>query len=203
MKLIAISWPTFFDGEAEIINALFEQGPTVLHLRKPGATEAQVEKLVMRIRPEFHDRLTLHYLPDLAERLELGGYHLSAGHAPAPEDWDGRVSASCHTFGELREALKTADYAFLSPIFDSISKNGYKSGFSADELLAARNAGIINRHVIALGGITPDNMHLVAEMGFGGVALLGSLWGDLTYESVMRNYWACLNSEVHEEAMAM
>lgn len=202
MKLIAISWPTMFDGEAEIINALFEQGLPVLHLRKPGATEAEVERLIMRIRPEFHDRLTLHYLPALAERLEVGGYHLSAGHAPAPEDWEGRVSASCHTFAELRNALKTVDYAFLSPIFDSISKNGYKSGFTTDELLAAREAGVINRRVIALGGITPENMNMVAEMGFGGVALLGSLWGDLTYTSVMNNYWACLNSEVHEEALA-
>lgn len=202
MQLIAISWPTLFDGEAEIVNALFEQGLSVLHVRKPGASAKDVEKLIMHIRPEFHDRLTLHYLPDLAESLELGGYHLSHGHAPAPDDWDGRLSASCHSLEELQTALQTVDYAFLSPIFDSVSKTGYRSAFNTDQLLAARDNGIINKRVIALGGITPDNLHLVAELGFGGAAMLGSLWGDLTYSTVMRNYWECLNSEIRESAMA-
>lgn len=203
MKLIAISWPTMFNGEADIINALFEQGLPVLHLRKPGATEAEVEKLVMRIRPEYHDRLTLHYFPDLAERLELGGYHLSAGHAPAPDDWEGRLSASCHTVEELRATLGSVDYAFLSPIFDSISKHGYNAGFTTDDLLAARDSGVIGRRVIALGGITPENIPMAAEMGFGGVAVLGGLWGDLTPEAVMRNYYALINCEVrcHAEAI--
>ena len=60
MRLIAISWPSFFKEEASIINALFEQGLSVLHIRKPEASEADVEKLVAHIRPEFHDRLTMH-----------------------------------------------------------------------------------------------------------------------------------------------
>lgn len=203
MKLIAISWPTIFDGEARIINALFEQGLPILHLRKPEASEAEVERLVMRIRPEFHDRLTIHYLPALAERLELGGYHLSAGHAPAPDDWDGRLSASCHSLAELQTALKTVDYAFLSPIFDSISKHGYKAGFNTDDILRAHDRGIIDRRVIALGGVTAASLPVVAEMGFGGAALLGGLWGDLSYETVMRNYWACLNSEIPCKAEAV
>ena len=46
MRLIAISWPSFFKEEASIINALFEQGLSVLHIRKPEASEADVEKLV-------------------------------------------------------------------------------------------------------------------------------------------------------------
>lgn len=192
-----------FDEEARIINALFEQGLPILHLRKPEATEAEVERLVMRIRPEFHDRLTLHYMPALAERLELGGYHLSPGREPAPDEWEGRLSASCHSVAELQTALMTVDYAFLSPVFDSISKHGYKSGFSTDEILKAHDRGIINHRVIALGGVTADNLPLVAEMGFGGAALLGGLWGDLSYETVMRNYWACLNSQTPCKAEAV
>ncbi len=199
MKLIAISWPQFFEDEARIINALFEQGLPVLHLRKPGASEAEVERLIMHISPEFHERLTLHYLPDLAARLELGGYHVSPGRPAAPDDWEGRLSTSCHSIGELKDALKTVDYAFLSPIFDSISKAGYNSNFSTDEIASARSEGLINNHVIALGGVTPEALPYVAEMGFGGAAVLGGLWGDRTYEGVMHNYWQYLSvHSVHQ-----
>ena len=203
MKLIAISWPTFFDGEARIINALFEQGLPLLHIRKPDANEADVERLVMRINPEFHDRLTIHYFADLAARLEVGGYHLSSGHAPAPEDWDGRIISSCHTLAEVQPMLRSVDYVFLSPILDSISKHGYKAGFGTDELLTAHDRGVIDRRVVALGGITPEAMGYVSEMGFGGAAVLGGLWGDLRYETVMSNYWSFLNCEIACKAAAV
>lgn len=195
MRLIAISWPEIFEGEARIINALFEQGLPILHIRKPDSTEQEVERLIMRIKPEFHDRLTLHYFPDLAEKLELGGYHVSKGIAE-PDGWDGRISFSCHSMEEVKGCVGKSDYVFLSPIFDSISKHGYMAGFSTDELLIARQQGVINPQVIALGGVTPQSLTFVREMGFGGAAVLGGLWGDLKYESVMENYWAYLNCEV-------
>ena len=203
MRLIAISWPSFFKEEASIINALFEQGLSVLHIRKPEASEADVEELVAHIRPAFHDRLTMHYFADLAERLELGGYHLSHGHAPAPDEWEGRLSASCHSLTEVQTMLSKTDYVFLSPVFDSISKHEYKSGFSTDELIKAHDRGIIDRRVVALGGVTPESMPYVSEMGFGGAAVLGGLWGDLDYETVMGNYWAFLNCEMTCKANAV
>ena len=60
LKLIAISLPTFFKDEAEVINALFESGLPLLHLRKPNADVGDVEKLIKHISPDFHDRLTMH-----------------------------------------------------------------------------------------------------------------------------------------------
>lgn len=201
MKLIAISWPEMFEGEARIINALFDMGLPVLHLRKPGIPESEVERLIMHISPEFYDRLTLHYSPQLAERQELGGYHLSKGSLAAPDEWEGRLSASCHSIDEIPAALQTCDYVFLSPIFDSISKAGYTSNFTTDQIAQARKAGIINRRVIALGGVTPEAIPYVEEMGFGGAAVLGGLWGDRDYETVIRNYWQYIS--VHTPQMAV
>lgn len=188
MRLIAISWPDFFEGEADEINALFEEGLEILHLRKPGAKEEDVVALLEKIEPKFRSRLTLHYLPDLAERYAVGGYHLSPNRPLAPEGWGGRLSASCHSTEELAEKLHMVDYAFLSPIFDSISKNGYKSSFSHEILKKAASGKIINEKVIALGGVTPENMGMVEELGFGGVAVLGGLWGDRSLEDVVRRY---------------
>lgn len=178
--LIGISRPDFFAGEADAINALFDAGLPLLHLRKPGGSEADVAKIVERVRPEFRARLTLHYLPNLAASLGLGGYHLSNGHPPAPAGWGGRLSASCHSLEEVRRAKgRGLDYVFLSPIFDSVSKSGYKSAFSAETLARAAAEGVVDSRVVALGGIRPSNLRRVEAMGFGGAAVLGSLWSSI------------------------
>ena len=67
-------------------------------------------------------------------------------------------------------------YMSLSPIFDSISKKGYKAAFSAAELEEARLRGIIDQRVMALGGVTFDKINEVKRMGFGGAMILGDAW---------------------------
>ena len=64
----------------------------------------------------------------------------------------------------------------LSPIFDSISKRGYRSAFSADDIAAAHKVGLIDERVMALGGITFDKITEIKEMGFGGAMILGDAW---------------------------
>ena len=68
------------------------------------------------------------------------------------------------------------DYMSLSPIFDSISKSGYRAAFTRDELIEAHRQGIINERVLALGGVTFDRIDEVLEMGFGGAMILGDAW---------------------------
>jgi thiamine phosphate pyrophosphorylase len=52
----------------------------------------------------------------------------------------------------------------------------YNSAYTAEELRAADKAGIIDKKVIALGGIDVDNILEVKDFGFGGAAILGALW---------------------------
>ena len=68
------------------------------------------------------------------------------------------------------------DYLLLSPIFDSISKQGYRSGFSDEELRRASDEGIIDHKVIALGGVTPDRIGYLESLNFGGVAMMGAIY---------------------------
>jgi thiamine-phosphate pyrophosphorylase len=68
------------------------------------------------------------------------------------------------------------DYLFLSPIFNSISKQGYLSGFSHDELVRAYEEGIIDRKVVALGGVRFDKIEYLKGLGFGGAAMIGALY---------------------------
>jgi thiamine-phosphate pyrophosphorylase len=68
------------------------------------------------------------------------------------------------------------NYLFLSPIFDSISKQGYCSNFSIELLREAQAEGIIDNKVIALGGVTPRKQPLLESLGFGGYAMMGAVW---------------------------
>ena len=86
------------------------------------------------------------------------------------------LSVSCHSLEELSAHKAKFDYLFLSPIFDSISKKGYSGRFTREQLLEARDNGLIDKKIIALGGITAGNIPIIRELGFGGVAVLGSVW---------------------------
>jgi hydroxymethylpyrimidine kinase/phosphomethylpyrimidine kinase len=68
------------------------------------------------------------------------------------------------------------DYVTLSPIFDSISKAGYRSAFTREEIAEAARKGIIDEKVMALGGVTFNKMKEVTAMGFGGGMILGDAW---------------------------
>ena len=65
---------------------------------------------------------------------------------------------------------------FLSPVFDSISKAGYRGAFPPQELDGAARRGLIDHKVVALGGVSAQKMPQVHAWGFGGVALLGAVW---------------------------
>lgn len=86
------------------------------------------------------------------------------------------VSASFHSLEQLDTDWGPAlSYAFLSPIFDSVSKEGYNAAeFDPRQLSAALER--VPYPVAALGGITENNIQETKSLGFAGVALIGSVW---------------------------
>ena len=174
MKLIAITTERFFNGETEGATALFERGLERLHLRKPEASAAETAEWLTAIPETFHSRIVLHDHFELANRFNLGGIHLNRRN-PSPVGQPKSISRSCHTLVEIKEH-SGADYYFLSPAFDSISKPGYRQGFELDEAAEAFAQRTVTANVYALGGITPERLLLVKQAGFAGAAVLGALW---------------------------
>lgn len=176
MKLILITMPTYFVEEDKIITALFEEGLDVLHLRKPFASPVYAERLLTLIPEKFRKRIVVHGDFYLKEEYKLRGIHLNQYNPIAPERFTGTISTSCHSLQEVENKKEQFDYVFLSPIFNSISKPDYPAAFSPEEIRSAVHHGIIDKHVIALGGIDDHNILQVKDYGFGGAAVLGSLW---------------------------
>ena len=176
MKWITITSPEFLSGEATFISKLFLQGLDLLHLRKPEASLEAYKQLLLQIPEQWHSRIVLHEHFELAEEYKLHGIHLNRRCSVVPNAYHGSISCSCHTIEEVITQKDSKNYVFLSPIFDSISKVGYHAAFSPTSLKQAAVENVIDEKVIALGGITANNIPLVKEWHFGGVALLGDIW---------------------------
>lgn len=184
MEWIVITSPGFIQGEADFIDRLFNHGLDRLHLRKPGADIGECRRLLDGISREWLPRIVVHDNFGLCREYGLGGVHLNGRNPMAPPNHEGSVSRSCHSLEEISRYKGECDYLTLSPIFNSISKQGYMAAFGPGQLAAARDSGLIDRRVIALGGVTLENIPRVKELGFGGVAILGDVWQRMADGSV-------------------
>ena len=183
-KLVIITGPDFFPEEAGAAASLLGELDCRIHLRKPGSTELQMRGLIEALPEEFRPRLTLQDHLQLAPEYGVGGVHPTSRFPEIPPGWRGLVSRSCHSLDELA-TCRDADYLFLSPVFDSISKSGYASAFSDAQLREAAGRQIGPR-VYALGGVRPENFPLLREYGFGGAALLGHVWKDSSADGLSK-----------------
>ena len=177
--LIVITLPYFIEREAErIVQRL--ANVDLIHLRKPESTSDEMERLIREIPKEYHKRLVLHDHHHLAVKYGLYGVHLNSRNPLPPEGWKGSVSRSCHSFEEVKEWKDRCNYLSLSPIYDSISKQGYMSAFSLEQIKEAVGKGIIDEKIMALGGVTFDKVEEVLNLGFGGAMILGDAWKEFT-----------------------
>lgn len=194
MKLIVVTAPTFFVEEDKIITALFEEGLDILHLRKPETPAMFAERLLTLIPEKYHRRIVTHEHFYLKEEFNLMGIHLNVRNPKEPHDYSGHVSCTCHSIEELKNKKHFYDYVFLSPIYDCITKQNTLSGFEPEELRKAGKDKLIDSKVMALGGITPDNILQIKDYGFGGAVVLGDLWSkfnactDRDYLEVIRHF---------------
>ena len=135
-------------------------------------------------------RLTIHYNEPLARKYGLGGVHLRIEELLAGAGEGLRRSCSAHGWTEAERAATDADYVFLSPLFDSISKPGYRSAIDPAE--AAERLRRRKGRIVALGGIRPANIARVRRIGFDGAAVLGAAWSAdekaVNTERTLKNY---------------
>ena len=194
MKLIVVTAPTFFVGRRQDYHGTIEEGLDILHLRKPETPAMYSERLLTLIPEKYHKRIITHEHFYLQEEFSLMGIHLNTRNPKEPHDYSGHISCTCHSLDEVQNKKHFYDYLFLSPIYNCITKSGVTSGFTAEELRQAGKSKVIDSRVMALGGITPDNILEIKDYGFGGAVVMGDLWNkfnactDRDYLEVIRHF---------------
>ena len=188
--LIVISNPTPVNDETTIINALFDEGLEVLHVRKPRASVNELRVLIQKIHSKYHHQLALHQHHKVAVDFGINRLHFTEvkRHAMKEEvlmklkDNHTILSTSIHQIESHKTLSASFDYTFFGPVFNSISKQGYNSILSEDFVLPSE---LNHPKTIAIGGIYASNIQQVKRMQFNGAAVLGTIWQQLN-ESIQQ-----------------
>jgi thiamine-phosphate pyrophosphorylase len=187
MKLALLSPSKTSTEEPALVTEFFNNGLDLFHLRKPDMNLGQMSEYLHQIPKKFWPQIVLHSNYPLVLRHHIGGIHVGKRKKKKSyirtkltllyykfRNKNLTVSSSFSNLSSLFEDEHPYDYVFLSPIFDSISKSGYQSGFVHHNLQIALNK--TSHKVYALGGVSLENISAVYDMGFDGMVLSGIIW---------------------------
>ena len=185
-KLILLTNPTKLFNEVDLFDTICDIGIPCLHIRRAEHTFEAYRNYLDRMPKKMRDVAILHEHVQLAEKYNLMGVHFKS--TSEPQQVEGKIiGKSVHSFEEALR-YQDLDYLYLSPIFDSVSKQGYEAPFDKQELKTFLNNWSGKAKLYALGGITPDNAKEALDMGFYGVVVLGSVWSQVMYTTIVRNW---------------
>ena len=176
-----ITHTSYIPDETIIWEQLLNEGADSILLRKPGWLEADYELLLLQADPDCYPKLMIADHASLCERYSLQGLHLGESargnisgeqlNSYQQKGW--LLSTSIHSVDTLRVVSNDWSQLLLSPVFDSISKKGYRAAFNENFRL---NKNGFEGNVLALGGINDITAGKARDMQFDGIALLGAIW---------------------------
>lgn len=177
--IIVIAPENDIQNEIEILKQLFQEGLQVYHLRKPHKNYEQHCAYLNQMDKKYHDRIVVHYFHELINEFNLKGIHFQeqkrkdtlengSGYFVGLNMQGKTMSSSFHEPNELEACTIEFDYHLLSPVFSSISKQGYEGrGFDVNT---------IDKCIIGMGGITIETIAKTLALGFKGIGILGGIW---------------------------
>lgn len=174
MKLVVISQERSFGSELAAFEALFESGLDSLHFRRPELSPLEYLKDLENIPAKYLNRVVVDQAFDSCSDWGIKGAHIKNLETPLPKFK--QLSASFHSVDELTQTNYKLNYVYLSPIFDSISKIGYKSNYTQAQI--TQNLKQKKYQTFALGGVDLDKLEIIGQLGFDGFVIKGALWLD-------------------------
>ncbi|MEM9052785.1 MAG: thiamine phosphate synthase [Bacteroidota bacterium] len=186
MKIVVVSSPKEQPNEIVEVIKMFELGLEHFHIRKPKMGRRQLTEYIKQFPERYREQLVIHSYHGLCFSLKLGGIHLSRKHRKRGKLYQfklflrrtfGRelvVTRTFHKLTDLTNDRRKYSYTFLSPVFDSITHSTLSGGFSKRALLIMIPQA--KQPVFAMGGVSSNRLAAVADLGFEGAVLLGSIW---------------------------
>ncbi len=193
MKLTVCSVHKTIPDEQQLVQQLLHHGLATFHLRKPSYSKEELRDWLKQLNDFERQKVVIHSHWSLSEEFALKGLHFGATMLKQMtseefKDWMTRakekqlsVSSSVHHQDEIDRLPMGVDYVWLSPVFESISKQEYTPIYSSaqfdswvKELQEQKQT-----EVYALGGIEARHIQELSHRGFDGAAVLGSVWNNV------------------------
>ena len=185
LRLYAVtdrSWLKPGETLAEVVEALLKAGVTCVQLREKEAEDALILQEAQDLKTLCH-RYGVPFLvndrPDLAQAVGADGVHVGQEDTGLVEarnllGANALLGGSAHTVEEALAAQAAgADYLGCGAVFGSGTKHNV-SQMPLETLTAICQA--VDIPVVAIGGVSLDNLPLLAGTGIAGVAVISGLF---------------------------
>lgn len=185
LRLYAVtdrSWLKPGETLAEVVETMLKAGVTCVQLREKGAEDAFILQEAQELKALCH-RYGVPFLvndrPDLAQAVGADGVHVGQEDTGLTEARNllgpnALLGGSAHTVEEALAAQAAgADYLGCGAVFGSGTKHNV-SQMPLETLTAICQA--VDIPVVAIGGVSLDNLPLLADTGIAGVAVISGLF---------------------------
>ncbi len=171
------------------IRAAVKGGVTLVQLREKNLSGRDFYRLALAVKAELDQwdiPLIINDRVDVALAVDAAGVHVGQKDLPLPvvRDLVGKqklVGLSVTTLEQAREGDKMgADYLGVGPVFYTDSKEDIEAPIGLEGLARIRQA--VNQPLIAIGGISRENLNAVKAVGVQGVAVISAILGEKDIE---------------------
>jgi thiamine-phosphate pyrophosphorylase len=184
--LYVISDPVLARGRShvEVVRAALEGGADAVQIRDKSSTAYNLSLISAEIQPlarKFGAAFFVNDRVDVALLTGADGVHLGQEDLPAREarrllPRPRLIGISASTPEEARRAEREgADYVGVGPVFGTATKPDAGEPLGLDRL--ATIAAAVGIPVVAIGGITQENVAQVFAAGAGGAAVVSAVVG--------------------------
>ena len=171
------------DTLEEAVELAIKGGATIIQLREKDCTSREFYELALSIKDitdAYEVPLIINDRLDIALAVHADGVHLGQSDIPVQVARDVMgpnciVGATANTLEKAKEAWQSgADYLGVGDVFGSATKNDTKP-VELKEL--KKICDTVKIPVVAIGGISKKNIHLLKDTGVAGVAVISAVLG--------------------------
>jgi len=171
-------------SHAEQVDLLIDSGATLIQLREkidPPLRFFEQAEPAVRVARDRGAKIIINDRVDIALALKADGVHLGQedlGPAAARRilGGDAIIGFSTHSLEQARLAAQLpVDYVAIGPIFSTTTKQSTNRPVGLDGLARFREA-LGGVPLVAIGGITSENIGTVIKAGADVVAVIGDIW---------------------------
>lgn len=171
------------DTLEEAVELAIKGGATIIQLREKDCTSREFYELALSIKDitdAYEVPLIINDRLDIALAVHADGVHLGQSDIPVQVARNVMgpnciVGATANTLEKAKEAWQSgADYLGVGDVFGSDTKNDTKP-VELKEL--KKICDTVKIPVVAIGGISKKNIHLLKDTGVAGVAVISAVLG--------------------------